>query len=192
MQVTLGWKSAVVGVVLLVILAVGIFLTVRRSNQRDKVDWEREQTIVELQEKLETSQAEIVKLRAKADSFKDERDRKQVVLDEALAKLRGLRAIVAPTPGEVEQTCVACLTAVSLLEDSLRLAEFEVLSLREELDVAYNVIGLTQSMYEVQTARVGAALAGSKKQKRRNIWGTVGFTSLGVLSGVGIGRIGCH
>jgi chromosome segregation ATPase len=189
MTLTLGWKSAVVAALLVAMAALGIWLAVRSARQRSITDWEREQRIGELSERLEKAQAEIDRISAEADALRDQRDGETGKLSEALARLRALQAIPAPTPEQREETCVACEAAVVLLESSLRLADMESLSLRRELAIMEVALVDAEEMFVLQTKRLAAASKDKKKIKRRNIWTLVSVAAANLTLGFGIGRL---
>jgi hypothetical protein len=186
---TLGWRSAVAAAVLALVAALGIWLAVRQVRQRGVLDWERQQQIEGLRGRLDQAQAEIDRLGAEADEFRRQRDEGYQKLLDASTRLKQLQAIPAPTPVERDALCTACLGYVVLLEEGLRLADLETLTLRKELSVSNLALLDTQEMYELQTARLKASQKDKKKVRRRNIWTIVSASAATLTLGFGMGRL---
>jgi hypothetical protein len=186
---TLGWRSAVAAAILVLVAALGIWLAVRQVRQRGVLDWGRQQQIEGLRDRLDKAQAEIDRLEAEADSFRKQRDEGYQKLVEASTRLKQLQAIPMPTPAERDALCTACLAYVGLLEEGLRLADLETLTLRKELSLANIALLDTQEMYELQTARLKSSQRDKKKVKRRNAWTIVSVAAATMTLGFGMGRL---
>jgi chromosome segregation ATPase len=188
--ITLGWKSAVAAAVLAIALGLGIFFAVRGARQRSVKDWERQQLIEGLRDRLDKAQVEIDRLGKDADSYRKQRDDISGELADARTKYQQLLARPKPTTPEQEsELCEACNEYVVLLETGLRLADMETLTLRKELSVMAIALSDTQDMYELQTARLKASQRDKKKVRRRNIWTIVSASAATMTLGWGIGRL---
>ena len=73
MRVTLGWKHVLAGAIVLAVLGVATWLTIRSIQQQSITDWERLQQIEGLSKRLQDALTEVDRLKRESDGFRDER-----------------------------------------------------------------------------------------------------------------------
>ena len=189
MTVTLGWKHVLAAAIVLAVLGVATWLTIRSIQQQSITDWERLQQIEGLSKRLQDALTEVDRLKRESDGFRDERDKNQGATAAAIARYKALKAMKDKTPQQEADTCMACELALGLMEADLILADMETLSLRRERVAMIAALADSQEMYDLQSKRLKSAQRSAKQVKRRNIWTNVSIAAASITLGFGMGRL---
>lgn len=186
MTFTLGWKSGLVALVLVVLGIWYVTWTITQSNKQDVIDFEREQLILEYEKKLAKSDQAAVEAQSEADEFREESAKNEETLATALSELDALKK-EKPSAAVMSREHRLLKFTVPLLREQLRLKKHEVVALRKE--IAYMTVSrnLLDERYELQGKRLESSQKDRKKQKRTTIWTSVGVAVAGLAVGFGIG-----
>jgi predicted RNase H-like nuclease (RuvC/YqgF family) len=183
---TLGWKSGLVALVLVILGTWAVTWAITRSNKQTVIDYERTQLILELEKELTKSDREAVEAHSEANIARDESAKSEAELATALKELDALNK-EKPSGAVVTREYRLLKFTVPLLREQLILKKREVVSLRRE--IAYMTVSrnLLDERYGLQGKRLESAQKRQKKQKRTTIWTSVGVAVAGLAVGFGIG-----
>jgi DNA gyrase/topoisomerase IV subunit A len=174
MTITLGWKSAVTAVFLVLVLGLGVFWAVRSAKQRNILDFQRTEEIQRLKAEIKELRNSAKDYHEDADKLRDERDALKEALRMAQEAFKApRRPEVAPSPPTpLEADCGAYVT---LLEKSLELADKEVFSLRGSVVLLNEAWKKEEARYDLMEKRYTALERSQRQAKRRGIWINVGM-----------------
>jgi hypothetical protein len=183
---TLGWKSGLIALVLVILGIWWVTWTITQSNKQDVIDYEREQRIVELERELVKSDQAAVEAGVEADAEAARSAGNDEALATALSELDAIKR-EKPSAAVMSREHRLLKFTVPLLREQLSLKKREVVSLRRE--IAYMTVSrnLLDERYGLQGKRLESSQKQQKKQKRTTIWTSVGVAVAGLAVGFGIG-----
>jgi hypothetical protein len=188
MTVTLGWKHLIAALVLVAGIA-GLFMWSRASLQRaSAVDAERLALIAEIEEENKRLVQVAEDATKEADKLRDER-----IADAGeLGRYREATQYQRENPGRVpmQERIVTLEGYTDKLEKHLSAANQESVDLRKALTAVTLAYEGAQERNALQGKRYTALKRDRKKEKRRRILGDVGIALSGLVTGIGLGRIG--
>jgi hypothetical protein len=183
---TLGWKSGLVALVLVILGIWFVTWTITQSSKQTVIDYERTQLILELEKELTKSDQEAVEAHSEANAARDESAKSDESLAAALAELDALSK-KKPSAAVMSREHRLLKFTVPLLREQLSLKKREVVSLR--LEIAFMTVSrnILDERYKLQGKRLESSQKHQKKQKRTTIWTSVGVAVAGLAVGFGIG-----